>query len=118
MNNFTKVKGLITTGMGATLVLTSQAHAALPTTANPTNAPASGDFIGLFKGYAYDIAIVFGLILGTIAFLVVANNCIGVYKEVGDGRKTWGDLGTHGGFGVLLLVLCVYLLTEAAKIIF
>lgn len=104
----------------ATLMLTvgTQVHAALPTTANPTNAPAQGDYIGLLKGYAYDIAIVLGLILGTIAFLVVVNNMIATYNEIGNGKKTWGDMGMHGGMGVLLIVFVVYLLTEAATVLF
>lgn len=96
----------------------SNAHAALPDTADPTNAAADGDYIGLLQGYAFDIAIVLGLILGTIAFLAVAKNMIAVYNEIGAGKKTWGDMGMHGGMGVLLLVFVVYLLTEAAGIIF
>lgn len=96
----------------------SSAHAALPDTADPTNAAADGDYIGLLKGYAFDIAIVLGLILGTIAFLAVGKNMIAVYNDIGAGKKTWGDMGMHGGMGVLLLVFVVYLLTEAAGIIF
>ncbi|AHI32712.1 MAG: TIGR03745 family integrating conjugative element membrane protein [Marinobacter sp.] len=96
----------------------TQVQAALPATANPTNAPAQGDYIGLLKGYAFDIAIVLGLILGTIAFLAVAKNMIATYNEIGEGKKTWGDMGMHGGMGVLLLVFVVYLLTQAATVIF
>lgn len=96
----------------------STIHAALPATAAPTNAPAAGNYIELIKGYAFDIAIVLGLILGTIAFLTVSKNMIAVYNEIGAGKKTWGDMGMHGGMGVLLLVLIIYLLTEAATIIF
>ena len=94
------------------------ANAALPDTADPTNAPADGDYLGLLKGYAFDIVIILVLILASIAFLVVAKNCIGVYNEIGAGKKTWGDMGMHGGMGVLLLVLVVYLLNEASTIIF
>ncbi len=100
------------------LSLGTQVHAALPTTTNPSQAPAQGDYIGLLKGYAYDIALVLGLILGTIAFLAVARNMISTYNEIGDGKKTWGDMGMHGGMGVLLLVFVVFLLTEAASVIF
>ena len=96
----------------------SNVHAALPDTADPTNTAADGDYIGLIKGYAFDIAIVLGLILGTVAFLAVSKNMIAVYNEIGAGKKTWGDMGMHGGMGVLLLVFVVYLLTEAAAVIF
>lgn len=95
-----------------------QAHAALPTTAAPTNAAAAGDYIGLAKGYAYDILILGGLIICALGFYTVASNAIGVYKEIGAGKKEWGDLGMHTLAGVLLLVLVVYLITEASTIIF
>tara|TARA_R110001592_G_scaffold316364_1_gene592801 strand:+ start:37598 stop:37957 length:360 start_codon:yes stop_codon:yes gene_type:complete len=94
------------------------AHAALPATAAPTNAAAQGNYIELIKGYAYDIVIVFGLVMGVMAFYVVAKNMIAVYGEIGTGKKTWGDMGMHGGMGVLLLVFVIYLLTEAAGVIF
>ena len=58
------------------------------------------------------------VILGTIAFLAVAKNMIATYNEIGEGKKTWGDMGMHGGMGVLLLVFVVYLLTQAATVIF
>jgi len=105
--------------LGAFLaVAANNAFAALPTTADPTNAAADGDYIGLLKGYAFDIGIVIGLVVGTLAFIVVANNMIGIYREIGTGRKQWGDMGMHGAMGVLLLVFVVYLLTEASAVIF
>lgn len=100
------------------LIGISEVHAGLPTTAAPTHAPATGNYIDLLKGYAFDIAIMLGLILGTLAFLVVARNMVAVYGEIANGKKTWGDMGMHGGMGVLLLVFVVYLLTEASGVIF
>ena len=108
-----------TGAMSALLAATAvNVQAALPTTADPTNAPADGNYIDLIKGYAFDIGIVVGLIIGSIAFIVVANSMISTYKEIGDGRKTWGDMGMRGAMGVLLLVFVVYLLAEAASVIF
>ena len=100
------------------LVGATSVQAALPSTAAPSNAAAAGDYIGLIKGYAFDIAIVLGLLLGTIAFLTVSKNMIAVYAEIGAGKKTWGDMGMHGGMGVLLLVMVIYLITEASTVIF
>jgi integrating conjugative element membrane protein (TIGR03745 family) len=102
----------------ATLFAISTAHAALPATADPSHAAAAGDYIGLIKGYAFDIAIMLGLVLGTVAFLTVAKNMVAVYNEIGTGKKTWGDMGMQGGMGVMLLVFVVFLLSEAAKVIF
>ena len=115
MSLLRKATGAISAFLAATAV---NVQAALPTTADPTNAPADGNYIDLIKGYAFDIGIVIGLIIGTVAFIVVANNMISTYKEIGDGKKTWGDMGMHGAMGVLLLVFVVYLLTEAAGVIF
>ena len=103
---------------GFVMPAVTSVQAALPTTAAPSNAAADGDYIGLLKGYAFDIGIVLALVLGTIAFIAVAKNMIAVYNEIGAGKKTWGDMGMHGGMGVLLLVFVVFLLTEASGIIF
>lgn len=117
-NSNRKVKAGVAMAMTLVAFNSSNVFAALPDTADPSNAAADGDYIGLLKGYGYDIAIVIGLFLATIAFIVVARNVVGIYSEIGAGKKTWGDMGMHGGMGVLLLVFVVYLLTEAAAIIF
>jgi len=114
-NKLAAAKSILLVNM---FLIVTPAMAALPDTAGPSNAVADGDYIGLMTGYAYDIMIAFGLVLGTVAFLVVGKNMIGIYGEIGDGRKKWGDMGMHGGMGVLLLVFVVYLFTEAATIIF
>lgn len=117
-NSNRKVKAGVAMAMTLVAFNSSTVLAALPDTADPSNAAADGDYIGLLKGYGYDIAIVIGLFIATIAFVVVAKNVVGIYSEIGAGKKTWGDMGMHGGMGVLLLVFVVYLLTEAAAIIF
>ena len=93
-------------------------HAALPDIAGPENAAADGNYIQLGKGYAYDILIVVSLIIGMVSFLVVSKNMIGIYAEIGKGKAEWGDMGAHGAAGVTLLILVVFLLTEASTIIF
>ena len=112
--NLTKLKGAI---LVSSIAISNAAIAALTTTSAPSTTPANGDYIGLIKGYSYDILIVIGLILGTMAFITVSRNMISTYSEIGAGKKTWGDMGMHGGMGVLLLVFVVFLLTEAAGII-
>jgi integrating conjugative element membrane protein (TIGR03745 family) len=112
---FGALRAMLFTG---SVMVANTASAALPDTADPTNAAADGDYIGLIKGYAFDIFIVIGLVLSTLAFIVVSKNMIATYNEIGAGKKTWGDMGMHGGMGVLLLVFTVYLLTEAAGVMF
>ena len=99
------------------ITLSELAYGGLPTTSTPSTNPATGDYIGLIKGYAFDIFIVIGLVLGTLSFITVSKNMIATYNEIGAGKKTWGDMGMHGGMGVLLLVFVIYLLTEAATVI-
>ena len=88
-----------------------------PTTAAPSTSPASGDFIGLMTGYAKDIGIAAGLIMALVALFVVVKNVVTAYSEVANGRGTWGTVAAQGGAGVLLLVFCVFLLTEASTVI-
>lgn len=102
----------------ALMLATVNAQAALPTTtATSQTAADSTDYIAVIKGYAFDIGIAAGLILGTMAFIVVVKNAVGTYSEIANGKKTWGDLAMHGGMGVLLLAFCVFMLNEAAKVL-
>lgn len=88
----------------------------LPTTAPPSTG-ASTNYIDMIQGYALDIFIVAGLLIGTVAFIMVARNVVQVYGEIADGRKSWGDMGSHAIAGVLLLVFVIYMLTEASTIL-
>ena len=90
----------------------------LPSVTTPTGAAVgTNDYIGLIQGYALDSFIVLGLILGTVAFIMVAKNVTKVYGEIGNGKAEWGDMGAHLVGGVLLLVFVVFMLTKAASIL-
>ena len=94
------------------------ASAQLPTQAVPdSGAVRAGNIIDAIKFYAKDIFLVAGLIIATVVFILVTTNAIAVYKEIRDGRRTWGDLGMHAGAGAVLIVFVVFLLTEAQDII-
>lgn len=95
----------------------SPAQAALPTVAPPKAGNPNGNFILLMQYYALDFAILAGLMLSTYALIRVVMNLVGVYGEIHDGKKKWGDMGTHAVAGVLLLVLSVYLLDQAANVL-
>ncbi len=100
-----------------TVPFSMEAYAALPDPKNPSKKPGKGDYIGLLKGYFFDIFLVLGLVMGAVAFYVVAKNAITVYSEIGEGKKTWGALGAHAIAGVLLLVFVIFLLTDASDIV-
>jgi integrating conjugative element membrane protein (TIGR03745 family) len=94
------------------------AFAQLPTQADPdSGAVRDGNVVDAVKFYAKDIFIVAGLIIATVVFVIVTTNAIAIYKEIRDGRRTWGDLGMHVGAGAILIVFVVFLLTQAQDII-
>ncbi|WP_061290005.1 TIGR03745 family integrating conjugative element membrane protein [Azotobacter vinelandii] len=99
----------------AATLFAGQAMAALPV----MDAPSSGDQGGLVKnmqGYIYDFAIVMGLIICTVAFLLVANASIASFKEA-RAREEWGKFATTVCVGVCLVVAVIWLATEAAPIL-
>lgn len=90
----------------------------LPTVAAPSRGGvATGDYLGLFQEYAADIALLLGLILTTVSFLVVARNAIHIYAEIGNGQKTWKDMAAQGAVGVFLLLFNIFLLREGLTIL-
>jgi integrating conjugative element membrane protein (TIGR03745 family) len=94
------------------------AFAQLPSQADPDSGTnRDGNIIDAVKFYAKDIFLVGGLIIATVVFIIVTLNAIAVYKEIRDGRRTWGDLGMHAGAGAVLIVFVVFLLTQAQDII-
>ena len=105
------------TAAGALLAAAS-AKAGLPDVADPsTGAVADGDFIGMLQAYGLDIVVLGGLGLSAIALLVVAKNVISKYSMVADNRATWGEVGMHGAVGVVLLVIVIFLATQAATVL-
>ncbi len=91
---------------------------ALPTTAPPSRGEGSdGNFIKLLQGYSYDVLIFAGLLVSSVTLFIVVKNVVGTYSEITDGKATWGQVGMHAGVGVMLLVLTIFLLTEASKIL-
>ena len=102
----------------AALLGAASGRAGLPQVADPsTGAVDDGDFIGMLQAYGLDIVVLGGLGLSAIALLVVAKNVISKYSMVADGRATWGEVGMHGAVGVVLLVIVVFLATQAATVL-
>lgn len=93
------------------------AMANLPTVSNPSRGTSGDNFIKLLQDYAYDIGLVIGLLIGTVVLFRVCMNMVGIYGEIHEGKKKWGDMGAHAAAGVLLLVFVVFLLTKAASVL-
>jgi len=93
-------------------------QAGLPSVATPTGASAnSTNFLEIVKQYAKEGITALGLIIGASVFVLVVKNAMGVYSEIGTGKKTWSDLTMHVVVGGLLLVVAVYLLTQSDSVI-
>ena len=103
----------------ATLMMTQiqGTMAALPQVAAPKTAPDAGNYLQLIQFYALDLAVLVGLGIAVVAFVVVSMNVIGTYKEVQTGKKTWGDMGGQAVVGMLLIVAVVFLMNEASTIL-
>ncbi|WP_231113210.1 MULTISPECIES: TIGR03745 family integrating conjugative element membrane protein [Gallibacterium] len=90
--------------------------AELPKMEDPSRGAGKG-IMETIKNYAYDAAILAGLVLATVSFYRVASNVISIYGEIPSGKKTWGDLAMHSLIGCILLVVIIWLVTQASDIL-
>jgi len=98
-------------------LLSSPALAAgLPKMEDPSRGQGKGIFETL-KNYLYDGVILIGLVICTVAFIAVAWHGISVFTEVQKQKKSYADLGLLVLIGGLLIVACIWLITEATKIL-
>lgn len=102
--------------MVSTLAFSLSARADLPTMEDPSRGKGSG-IMDTLKNYGYDMVILMSLAVCAVGFLVVANSCISTYSEIQNGKKKWGDLGAMAGVGAILLVIVIWLLTQAGEVL-
>jgi integrating conjugative element membrane protein (TIGR03745 family) len=88
----------------------------LPTVEDPQHSNLGSGIFGHMEGYVADAIVLGGVVLTGVGFLVVAVNGIKVFHEVQAGRKSWTDFAVCCMVGVVLLVLCIYLATQASQI--
>ena len=98
-------------------VLAEPAVAALPAAVSPPAAAASGDYIAIGQDYFKKGLLFLGLLISTLGFLAVAGGGIAKFNDYRTGRAELGDLAMFAVIGVVVLVLMVYLATEAASIL-
>ena len=106
------VLSTITLGMSA-----FNAHAAgLPQVQAPSRGAGNG-IIDTIKNHAYDGIVLVGLVVCAIAFMIVFKNCLATYSQIQDGKKTWTDLILMASVGVVVLVIGIWLVSEASDIL-
>ena len=105
-------------GCAALALAGPRALAQLPEVSTPDGIDEdSGDYIGVFQAYALQIVVLGGLLVAVAALFIVAKNMLSKYSEIATGRATWGELGMHAAAGVVLLVIVIFLMTQATGVL-
>ncbi|EPC00591.1 hypothetical protein L861_06535 [Litchfieldella anticariensis FP35 = DSM 16096] len=115
LSYFSLTKRRLKTLMGMAMWLPTLAMAqGLPELEQPSQ---GGDgLMSTMQGYFYDAAIIIGLVLCTVAFLVVGTSSVASFKEARE-RETWSKFAITVVVGVALIVAIIWLATEAGPIL-
>ncbi|WMY72483.1 TIGR03745 family integrating conjugative element membrane protein [Buttiauxella selenatireducens] len=112
MNKYHLIRTLVLSFTAVSL----SARADLPQLEDPSRGKGSG-IMDTLKNYGYDMVVLMSLGICAVAFLVVANSCVSTYSEIQNGKKQWKDLGAMSGVGAILLVVIIWLLTQAGEVL-
>lgn len=104
---------LIPTAAGLTTAAQAQG---LPTLQPPSQGAGTG-ILQTLQNYGYDIVMLVSLLVIASMFIGVCYHAYSTYSEIHTGRKTWGEFGLTVAVGALLLVLGIWLLTNATTIL-
>lgn len=88
----------------------------LPTLEDPSRGTGSG-IMETLRNYGYDIVLLVALLVVASMFVGVCYHAYSTYSEIHTGRKTWGQFGLTVAVGAILLVVGIWLLTEATGIL-
>lgn len=88
----------------------------LPTLEDPSRGTGSG-IMDTLRNYGYDIVMLIALLVVASMFVGVCYHAYGTYAEIHTGRKTWGQFGLTVAVGAVLLVVGIWLLTEATGVL-
>lgn len=117
MNKKTSLKNTIIAGVSSVIASSNYAHAAgLPKMEAPSRGTGDGIW-DTMKNYAFDATMLVALLVIASMFIGVCYHAYVVYSEIQTGKKTWGQFGLTVAVGVLLLVMGIWLLTEATTIL-
>lgn len=97
------------------LTMSSPVLAELPTLEEPTQT-GDGGLRSTAQGYIYDGVVLAGLALTAIAFLWVASQGLAAFSEA-RARGEWGKFAVTLFVGVFVLLLIIWLATEAVPIL-
>ncbi len=98
------------------LVATAASAQGLPKVEAPSRGRGSG-IMQTIRNYGYDMVMLVALLVVAAMFVGVCYHAYGTYAEIHNGKKTWGQFGLTVAVGAVLLVIGVWLLTEATGIL-
>ncbi|MFB4363078.1 TIGR03745 family integrating conjugative element membrane protein [Pantoea sp. BS_8] len=93
-----------------------QARAGLPPVQLPTTGGGGGIW-NTWMGYAKMAGLGFGLFVTVAAFLAVAHAVITSFHQIKNGKNTWTELILFSVVGIILILVVIYLVTQAADIL-
>ncbi|GLU39194.1 integrating conjugative element membrane protein [Pseudomonas sp. NBRC 100443] len=96
--------------------MSSFSQADLPTLENPSRGAGSG-ILETLRNYGYDIVMLIALLVVASMFVGVCYHAYARYAEIHTGRATWGQFGLTVAVGAMLLVVGIWLLTEATGVL-
>jgi integrating conjugative element membrane protein (TIGR03745 family) len=88
----------------------------LPTIENPTRGTGNG-IMQTIRNYGYDMVMLVALLVVAAMFIGVCYHAYGTYAEIHTGKKTWGQFGLTVAVGAVLLVIGIWLLTQATTVL-
>jgi integrating conjugative element membrane protein (TIGR03745 family) len=90
--------------------------AGLPTMEDPSRGSGSG-IMETLRNYGYDIVMLIALLVVSSMFIGVCYHAYTRYSEIHTGRATWGQFGLSVAVGAILLVVGIWLLTQATGVL-
>jgi integrating conjugative element membrane protein (TIGR03745 family) len=90
--------------------------AGLPTMEDPSRGSGSG-IMETLRNYGYDIVMLVALLVVSSMFVGVCYHAYSRYSEIHTGRATWGQFGLSVAVGAVLLVVGIWLLTQATGVL-
>lgn len=88
----------------------------LPQLEDPSRGTGSG-IMDTLRNYGYDIVLLVALLVVASMFVGVCYHAYTSYAEIHTGKKTWGQFGLTVAVGAILLVVGIWLLTEATGVL-
>jgi len=92
------------------------AQGKMPTIEDPTRGTGDG-ILTTLQNYGYDIIMLMALVVIASMFVGTCYHSYICYSEIQTGKRTWGQFGLTVAIGALLLVLGIWLLTQATEIL-